>query len=161
MVCNGLRYLMFLEPPRPYRKTSLGEENVTGGSGGASGKEREENLLEHGPRPHGSPSWWRSTNSYSALKNMGLKIESSKLQLSYRYPVIFNTSPTDPIHFLFSFLRGTNLYWTKAFPVIFLSSLFLVKWCIRIAGPKLTSIGSYATGTLTEADSGLGQTAGI
>lgn len=50
-------YLIFLEPPLPYRNTSRGEENVTGGSGGASGNERDAKRLEHGPRPHGSPSW--------------------------------------------------------------------------------------------------------
>lgn len=49
-------YLMFLLPPLPYKKTSRGEENVIGGSGGASGKDLDTNRLEHGPRPHGSPS---------------------------------------------------------------------------------------------------------
>lgn len=60
LICNYTLfkiYLIFLEPPLPYRNTSLGEENVTGGSGGASGKEREAKRLEHGPRPQGSPSW--------------------------------------------------------------------------------------------------------
>ena len=64
---------MFLLPPLPYKKTSRGEEKVTGGSGGASGNDLDTKRLEHGPRPHGSPSWCRSTNSYRALKKTGLE----------------------------------------------------------------------------------------
>lgn len=47
---------MFLAPPLPYKKTSLGDEKVTGGSGGASGKDLDTKRREHGPRPQGSPS---------------------------------------------------------------------------------------------------------
>lgn len=44
---------MFLVPPLPYKNTSLGDEKVIGGSGGASGNERDINFLEQAPRPQG------------------------------------------------------------------------------------------------------------
>lgn len=107
--------LMFLAPPRPYKKTSLGEEKVTGGSGGASGNDLDAKRLEHGPRPQASPSWCKSTNSYRALKNTGLEckridhITIDSLQFPYteswilKYKIIFQLSSSTN--------KGKKLIW--------------------------------------------------